>query len=452
MSSRSFSVVVVGALLAACTDHPSGPAIRRPTLNVQATCAAPDSIRQFLHIADGSTYGAKQSLANEAVLPLNGGNGFRREYFGQAMCNDGSELSPTGINFNFGQPSGTEHQVELLEHVRRTYATNLAYEYTGRVLRGLYPHSETRVWVYPGPSSGIRQYARVRVQAPFSGSWFDAAISLRQGETATLPAAVFFDAWGDTLAGASAGDLQVVSYPTGVVEPGPNRTIVANQCGTTDVHMRATVTIPHNARTASATTPAKRVTVTDCVGRIEIVPSPIPVTAGSKSTIETRVFSTAGTRLADRDALVQLAVSDSSRLTIGAGWNGPRTLQASEAGTYQLTASLSGVTATAAVNAAPELTAIVAGPNAVKPSVACTWSATVSGGYPPYTYFWVRESSGWTPGANLGGGQSLTYAHSQPGSSFTLKLKVTDAIGASKYVWQGTISVSKYYSTDCATL
>ncbi|MCC7134637.1 MAG: hypothetical protein IT352_18405 [Gemmatimonadales bacterium] len=62
-------------------------------------------------------------------------------------------------------------------------------------------------------------------------------------------------------------------------------------------------------------------------------------------------------------------------------------------------------------------------PNSVKPNWTCLWSASVSGGVPPYTYLWQVNY------LNVGGNSSaLTYQNN--GSPFRIDLRVTDAAGA----------------------
>jgi hypothetical protein len=71
----------------------------------------------------------------------------------------------------------------------------------------------------------------------------------------------------------------------------------------------------------------------------------------------------------------------------------------------------------------PPLSISMGGPDAVQKNTSCTWTAYVSGGRAPYTYYWFRNG--------VLEGSAATYTKiSQTG--FTLSLKVVDADGRMK--------------------
>jgi len=65
------------------------------------------------------------------------------------------------------------------------------------------------------------------------------------------------------------------------------------------------------------------------------------------------------------------------------------------------------------------ITASISGPRSVKPNVYCTWFASASGGHPPYTYTWYKNSG-------YAGTGSEIQLHTGT-SSFYLKVTATDA-------------------------
>ena len=68
----------------------------------------------------------------------------------------------------------------------------------------------------------------------------------------------------------------------------------------------------------------------------------------------------------------------------------------------------------------PSPTVSISGRTTVRPGATCMWSATASGGTPPYHYAWTP------PGSDS---PDLTYTNS--GQNFTVFVQVTDALGAS---------------------
>jgi subtilisin family serine protease len=84
---------------------------------------------------------------------------------------------------------------------------------------------------------------------------------------------------------------------------------------------------------------------------------------------------------------------------------------------YGLLNTLASVTAPAAIAPA----AGILGPSSVKPNVTCMWSATASGGVPPYTYKWLVNYG------HVGNGQYLSYQNSGAQSSLLIELTVTGA-------------------------
>lgn len=86
-------------------------------------------------------------------------------------------------------------------------------------------------------------------------------------------------------------------------------------------------------------------------------------------------------------------------------------------------------------NAALTLQAAISGPSRVRPFATCQWSATGSGGNPPYSFSWTA------PGAS-GTGEFFDYTNSSAnGGGFSIHLKVTDVTGSSSNVSED-VSVS----------
>lgn len=74
----------------------------------------------------------------------------------------------------------------------------------------------------------------------------------------------------------------------------------------------------------------------------------------------------------------------------------------------------------------PPLTSVsIDGPARIQPGDTCTWYAIVGDGSPPYTYYWTNDGAF--------GGSSSSYSGSKgdgsTGSSFSLRVWVTDAVG-----------------------
>ncbi|HEV3050265.1 MAG TPA: PKD domain-containing protein, partial [Longimicrobium sp.] len=63
------------------------------------------------------------------------------------------------------------------------------------------------------------------------------------------------------------------------------------------------------------------------------------------------------------------------------------------------------------------------GPSSVKPNTQCYWWASASGGTPGYSYLWSGGLYGSPSGTDY-------YAYSPSSGSFTVKVTVTDALGA----------------------
>lgn len=87
------------------------------------------------------------------------------------------------------------------------------------------------------------------------------------------------------------------------------------------------------------------------------------------------------------------------------------------------------------VNAPPPLvTTINYGPSSVRPNVNCEWMAEASGGIAPYT--WV-----WKVNGNVVPSSDNDIYYTNTGSSFTLRVEVTDAIGTLAF-YNKSITVS----------
>lgn len=81
----------------------------------------------------------------------------------------------------------------------------------------------------------------------------------------------------------------------------------------------------------------------------------------------------------------------------------------------------------------PSLSVGITGPTSVKPDTYCTWSATVSGGTPPYSYSWTQNSMPV-------GSDSWVDVYTGT-SNFSLSVTVTDGAGS----WgsaQGSVTVT----------
>lgn len=68
------------------------------------------------------------------------------------------------------------------------------------------------------------------------------------------------------------------------------------------------------------------------------------------------------------------------------------------------------------------LTPIIGAPNSVRKAHQCRWIASVTGGIPPYSYAWTVN--GRSQGYNQ---PFLDYAYYGTGSSFTIRVTVTDS-------------------------
>ena len=65
----------------------------------------------------------------------------------------------------------------------------------------------------------------------------------------------------------------------------------------------------------------------------------------------------------------------------------------------------------------------ILGNTEVEASVPCVWSASVTGGAPPFSYSWTVD------GAVIGTGESVTHQSAEP---FTLFVTVTDQNSAAR--------------------
>jgi hypothetical protein len=86
------------------------------------------------------------------------------------------------------------------------------------------------------------------------------------------------------------------------------------------------------------------------------------------------------------------------------------------------------------ISSAPPFTATIAGPLYMTNAVSCTWTSTVSGGVPPYTYSWQVQEPGYPYFYPNYGTQSTFTTRSTSYSFsgyFVVSLSVTDATGRS---------------------
>lgn len=71
---------------------------------------------------------------------------------------------------------------------------------------------------------------------------------------------------------------------------------------------------------------------------------------------------------------------------------------------------------------------------------SCTWTATHTGGQPPYSYVWKRDGN-W-----LGSGQSYTMSGPIYNSSMILEVTMTDALGSTKTASLGVYATTSSYT------
>jgi hypothetical protein len=88
----------------------------------------------------------------------------------------------------------------------------------------------------------------------------------------------------------------------------------------------------------------------------------------------------------------------------------------------------------------PPLYVSVSGPTAIDEYTYATWMGAVSGGVSPYTYQWTVD------GALAGGGTSVTTGNWVGGTSHTIALTVTDAVGQNR---SASVDVYVTYSGGC---
>ncbi|MGQ0767114.1 MAG: hypothetical protein ACT4OZ_15810, partial [Gemmatimonadota bacterium] len=81
-----------------------------------------------------------------------------------------------------------------------------------------------------------------------------------------------------------------------------------------------------------------------------------------------------------------------------------------------------------------QLTSSIGGPSIVQPHSTCLWTATASGGIPPYSYSWKVN------GQTVGSGVDIYYTNA--GSAFTLTLTVTDSFQPSPHSSLSTSSIT----------
>jgi hypothetical protein len=115
---------------------------------------------------------------------------------------------------------------------------------------------------------------------------------------------------------------------------------------------------------------------------------------------------------------VTLAPNQSASVT--AGWS---TSTATGNGELVVTASGEGRVGVPFTVNGGTMSASISTPSSIKPNVECQWGGTVNGGTAPYTYNWRNKSFG-----SIGTDPWLNFTNA--GTSFTLYLDVTDALGA----------------------
>ncbi len=99
------------------------------------------------------------------------------------------------------------------------------------------------------------------------------------------------------------------------------------------------------------------------------------------------------------------------------------------------------------------LTAGIAGPTNIGHNNSCTWTSTVSGGVPPYSYYWSANwstpSTGFvfstSPSAPSVTGYGFYYQSYPTSTTITLRLEVADAGGQSRLV-ERAVSLQGYPS------
>lgn len=438
-------------LLVACADEPTSPTAQRWTAPQQLAnvwrCAVPgtETIRHFLF--DPAT-GVVSEPANGGIVYVSKLNGYEVEYYARVMCPEGGELSPEFASVSFGQPVGSEANLDIAsEAYRQAYwSEGNGGTYTGRSLRALKALTETQVFATYGRST---QSIKVRVRAPTSIDW-DAPYletGVRHGSTEPAPPRRAGDGWGLEMPAGYLGREYFTFSAPGIVTADKQEVLYGAQCGETEAVAHVTTTIPWSGQVVEAYSWPLTIYVVDCVGRVEITPSPVRMLVGGATTVTTHVRTTEEAFRTDLEDDVVLSFSDPS---LSLSTTNPKRFSASAVGTYSVSGTVLGVTGTAPVEVAAPLAGSIVGPTQVKSGASCTWSIAVTGGFPPYVIKWIA-SGAWNWSETAGTGPVLNYAFPLSGSSMLLEVKVTDSAGHSAYVDSHTVNVNKTLTTHCAS-
>lgn len=90
----------------------------------------------------------------------------------------------------------------------------------------------------------------------------------------------------------------------------------------------------------------------------------------------------------------------------------------------------------------PDLSSSIVGPGLVGPESYCSWSATTSGGQPPYAFQWKRNGTFVT--------SAVSYSVSPAGySGFSLELYVTDGVGRTHFTTKSVAIDVNDYTFSC---
>lgn len=115
-------------------------------------------------------------------------------------------------------------------------------------------------------------------------------------------------------------------------------------------------------------------------------------------------------------------------------------------------------TLTSTVTFTPPLTATISGPSYVGHGDTCSWSASASGGTPPYSYYWTANWYSPNTTYQFSSGQSTAnasafgyYYSSYPyTTTIDVNLYVSDAGGHSRNVQRSTTLGNSYGATGCS--